>query len=251
VKRAALYRWLFLAGGVVLLEVLCLTGFISHFNMPPPHEIAADLVSMLWSGRMNATIVQSFTTIIVAFVIAMTVGIVGAAILHRMRRVREALEPFFATYYAIPVLAFYPLFIIIFGLGPVPQILVAVMFGAIAVLVTVLDGLDRVPRVLHKVARIEGLGPVESALKITLPCTVPYILTASKLAVTYSIIGIIASEFIMSGSGLGYEISFAYINFDNATMYPLILLILIVAIAVNNVLFACEKRLLAKRGMRS
>ena len=51
-------------------------------------------------------------------------------------------------------------------------------------------------------------------------------LTGAKLAVAYSLIGIIGAEFIMSRGGMGYEISFAYNNFDNATMYPLILLIL-------------------------
>ena len=54
----------------------------------------------------------------------------------------------------------------------------------------------------------------------------PYLLTGAKLAVAYAFIGIIGAEFIMSRGGMGYEISFAYTNFDNATMYPLIVLIL-------------------------
>ena len=63
---------------------------------------------------------------------------------------------------------------------------------------------------------------------MTLPCAAPYILTGVKLAVAYALIGIIGSEFIMSRGGIGYEIGFAYNNFDNATMYPLIVLILLV-----------------------
>ena len=61
----------------------------------------------------------------------------------------------------------------------------------------------------------------------------PYILTGVKLAVAYAFIGVIGSEFIMSRGGIGYEISFAYTNFDNATMYPLIVLILLASIAIN------------------
>ena len=52
----------------------------------------------------------------------------------------------------------------------------------------------------------------------------------------------------MSRGGMGYEISFAYTNFDNATMYPLILLILLVSITINGVLSRWEKVLLARRG---
>ena len=52
----------------------------------------------------------------------------------------------------------------------------------------------------------------------------------------------------MSRGGIGYEISFAYTNFDNATMYPLILLILVVSISINSALSWWEKVLLARRG---
>ena len=71
-----------------------------------------------------------------------------------------------------------------------------------------------------------------------------------KLAVAYSLIGVVGSEFIMSRGGIGYEISFAYTNFENATMYPLIVLILVLSIALNSALSAWEKRLLARRGQR-
>jgi len=61
---------------------------------------------------------------------------------------------------------------------------------------------------------------------------------------------VIGSEFILSRGGVGYEIGFAYLNFDNATMYPLILLILIASIAANSSLSWWERRLLERRGMR-
>jgi NitT/TauT family transport system permease protein len=84
---------------------------------------------------------------------------------------------------------------------------------------------------------------------VTLPYAAPYVLTGAKLAVAYCLIGIIGAEFIMSRGGMGYEISFAYTNFDNATMYPLILLVLLVSIAVNTALSRWEKALLVRRGL--
>ena len=97
-------------------------------------------------------------------------------------------------------------------------------------IVNTLNGLDRVPPVLLKTARIMRLGPIDTALRLTLPSAGPYLLTGVKLAVAYAFIGIIGSEFILSRGGIGYEISFAYNNFDNATMYPLIVLILLASI---------------------
>ena len=63
--------------------------------------------------------------------------------------------------------------------------------------------------------------------------TAPYIFTGFKLAVAYSFIGVIGAEFITSSRGIGYEISFAYNNFDNAVMYAMILFILALVVTVG------------------
>ena len=107
------------------------------------------------------------------------------------------------------------------------------MLAVVAVIVSLLNGLDRIPRVLLKVARVNQLTIWETAWRVTLPCVAPYILTGAKLALAYALIGVIGAEFIMSSSGMGYEISFAYTNFDNATMYPLILLIVFASVGIN------------------
>jgi NitT/TauT family transport system permease protein len=234
---------------VGLLEVLCRTGGIDNFTMQAPSKILVDLGQMLSSGRLNASIVKTMSNASIAFVLAVSVGIVVAVLIHSKPILREALDPLFATYYAIPVLAFYPMFIIIFGLGNVPKILIAFMLGVVAVIVNTLNGLDRVPRVLSKSARIARLTPTQTALKITLPFAAPFILTGVKFAIAYALIGIIGSEFIMSTDGMGYEIAFAYNNFDNATMYPLILLVVLVSISANMLLGMWERKILSRRGL--
>ena len=249
-SRLAWYRILVVGAAVALLEVLCLTGVIDKITMQAPHLIVRDLYRMLVSGRMNAAIAKTLSNTLLALVLSLGVGIVAAALLHRARALRDTLDPLFATYYAVPVFAFYPFFIVVFGLGDLPQVLIAFMLGVVAMIVNTLNGLDRVPNVLNKTARILRLSAADTALHMTLPYAGPYILTGIKLAVAYAFIGVIGSEFIMSRGGIGYEISFAYANFDNATMYPLILLILLASIAVNGVLTVWEQRLLARRGMR-
>jgi len=249
-RPAALCRIALLVGLVGALEILCLSGVIDRITMQPPHRILLDLIRILASGSLDGAIAQTLGNAALAFAIALTVGVASAILLHRARPVREMLDPLFATYYAIPIFAFYPLLIIVFGLGDAPQIFIGAMLGIVAVIVNTLNGLDRVPGVLIKTARINRLGPVETALRVTLPAAAPYILTGAKLAVAYSFIGIIGAEFIMSRGGMGYEISFAYTNFDNATMYPLIVLILLVSIAVNTFLARWEKRLMARRGLQ-
>ena len=246
--RVALYRVLVIAAAVLLLEVLCLAGVIDRLTMPPPHRILYDLARILVSGSQNAAIFKTLTNASIALALALVVGVLAALALHGQRAVRETLEPLFATYYAVPIFAFYPLLIVLMGLGDAPQIGIGFMLGVVAVIVNTLNGLDRVPRVLRQAARVARLGAIETALAVTLPCAAPHVLTGAKLAVAYSLIGVIGAEFIMSNGGMGYEISFAYNNFDNRIMYPLILLILAVSILLNAILSRWERLLMQRRG---
>lgn len=249
-RNIVVLRVLVIAGFIGLLELLCRTGVIDNFTMPPPSRIAADLFAALASGKFNGAIRMTLSNAALAFVLAVTVGISVAVVIHRMTNLRNALDPYFATYYAVPVLAFYPLLIILFGLGHAPKVIIAFMLGVVAVIVNTLNGLDRVPKVLLKTAKMARMGSFATAVKITLPSAAPFVLTGVKFAVAYALIGIIGSEFIMSTEGVGFEIAFAYNNFDNATMYPLILLVMTVSIVVNIILSIWEKRLLVRRGLR-
>jgi NitT/TauT family transport system permease protein len=232
---------------VLLIEALCRFGVIARFSMIPPSEILWHLGRLLASAQMWPAILKTLSNVIVACVASIIVGVVLGTLIHCWRALRETLDPLFAAYYAIPVYAFYPLFIVIFGLGDLPQVLIGFMLGLVAVVVNTLNGLDRVPRVLIKTARIHRLGPVATALKVALPYAAPYIFTGIKLAVAYSFIGVIGAELIMSRTGLGYEIGYAYNNFDNAVMYPLIVFVLAVAATVNTLFFLWERKMLARR----
>jgi NitT/TauT family transport system permease protein len=151
---------------VLFLESLCRFGAINRFAMIPPSEILWHLGGILVGGTMGPAIAKTLTNVAIACILAIIVGVILGALIHRWRGLRETLDPLFAAYYAIPVYAFYPLFIVMFGLGDMPQVLIGFMLGLVAVIVNTLNGLDRVPRALVKTARIQRLGPVATAQQI-------------------------------------------------------------------------------------
>ncbi len=248
--RVGLYRIGLVALPAVALELLCRGGVIDRLTMPPPSQIVDGLVRILLAGQMTGAILKTLANVTLAFVLSLLIGIAAAAAIHRVPFVRRLLDPLFATYYAIPIYAFYPLFMIVFGLGDAPQVLIAFMLAVVGVIVSTLNGLDTLPRALLRTARVYRMNPVQTALRITLPYAAPFLFTGMKLAIAYAFIGVIGAEFIMSRTGLGYEIRFAYDNLDNLVMYPLILLILLLASGINMTLDHWERLLLARRARR-
>ena len=245
--RAGLYRIGVLVLAVVVLETICRAGLVKATTMIPPSVMAAHLWHLLVTGAIAADLKKTAGNVASSFVVSVVVGTIGAVIIHRLPRLRRVADPLFASYYSVPFFVFYPLFIVIFGLNDWPIIMIGVLFAGMAMVINTLNGLDRVPRVYEKVARVHRLDQVRRAWLITLPAAMPHVMTGIKLAVAYSFVGVLAAEFILSNSGIGYAIAFAYDGFENKTMYALVLLVLIVAIVLNALLHGWEQRMLGRR----
>jgi NitT/TauT family transport system permease protein len=246
--RVGLYRVLVVGGFVLALEVLCRIGAISPRVLIAPSEMALRLGQLLASGKFNADIAQTLGNVALAFVLSVMGGFALGAVIHAFPRLRSALDPFLASYYALPFFAFYPLFIVLFGLGRGAIVAIGFLFGVVAMIIATLNGFDRIPRALTKTAQVYRMGPVAAALRIKLPSALPYLFTGIKLAIAYAFIGVIAAEFIMAPSGLGYAIAYAFNNFDNRTMYALMLFVIVLVTIVNALFHAYEQRLLRRLG---
>lgn len=236
-----------LVGAVALLEGLCRAGVIDPLTVLPPSEMWGAMVETVGSGEVDGAMVQTFTTIVAAFFIAVVLGTGLGALLHAAPRMRRAVDPVLASYYSVPTFIFYPLMVALMGLNMAPLVVLGLVSATPAVVISTLAGLDAVPPVLRRVARVQRLGRGRTLWLVVLPAAMPYLFSGFKLALSYALIGVIAGEFILSGSGLGYAISFAYQSFDNRAMYGLMLFVLLVAVTANGLLYMWEGRLARRR----
>lgn len=246
--NATVLRTLIVAFMVLALEVLCRTGVIGRLTMIAPSRMVAELWAMSLSGAIAPHAARTFGNVAIAFAVSVAAGAGLGVGLHAWPRLRRAVDPLLATWYAMPVFVFYPLFVVLFGMGDLPIVAIAVLFATAAMVIATLNGIERIPRALRKTGAVMRLGAARRVLFIDLPSALPYLLTGVKLALAYAFIGVIASEFILSGVGLGHEIAFAYNNFDNRSMYALMLLLILVVTLANAVVHVWEQRTLARRG---
>src|ERR1700730_3253499 len=217
--RVGRIRLIVIMAAIAALELACRTGLIDRRIVVPPSEMMTSLVSILASGDINSDIVRTLGVIAVAVALSVVLGFALGLLIHALPIVREALDPLFATYYAVPIFIFYPVLIAMFGLSLVPILLIGIATAIVAMIIATLNGLDRVPRVLTKVARVHRMGKLATAVLLQLPAAAPYLFTGVKLAVSYAFIAVIASEFILAPVGLGRDIADAYADFNNPRMY--------------------------------
>ena len=231
-------------GAIGILELLCRAGIVDRFTMIPPSEMLLALARVIGTEAWfwpDAS--YTLGNLAAAIVLSVTGGFLIGLVVHAVPRLRRMLDPIFTSYYAVPTFVLYPLLIVFFGIGPASLIVLGALFGIVAMIVATVTAMDRIPRVLLKVARVSRLGPVRTALLMKLPAASPHLMTGLRLAVAYSVIGVIAGEFILSTEGIGRRVALAYNNFDNQTMYALLVLILAFVIALNAALGTLEQAL--------
>lgn len=189
-------------------------------------ELAMDPVflgeNLAWTGM----------TVGVSFLAAAVLGVGTAYAMHRFRWCDRALEPYVSIFYAVPTFAMYPLLVVLFGTGLVPIVLISTSFSVVVVIARARDGFSSVPTSIGKISGSLRLTRWQHLRLILLPAALPDIVSGLKLALSYAIISVLATEFILSTRGVGHFISRAYSSFNSTDMYGGILLVSALALAL-------------------
>ncbi len=246
--RAGWWRLAVVVGFIAVIELLCRMRIIDPFTMIAPSAMVLSLAHLIGQGKVGADLSFTLVNMAAAIALAIVLGFACGAAIHALPRLRKVIDPLLGAYYAVPHFIFYPVLIVLFGLGRAPLIAIGAIFGVVAMMVSTIDGLDRIPRVLLKTIRAHRLDPLKAIVLVKLPAAAPHLFTGIKLAVTYCMIGVVAGEFILSLAGLGRSIAFAYNDLDNQSMYGLLLLLLAITTTVNVVLHVVEQRLYRRWG---
>lgn len=242
-RKATVLQIAVILAAVGAVELLCRVKVIDRFTMIPPSEMALVLAQLPWKANWFwPDTLYTLRNIGAAVFVAVLGGFLIAILVHSVPRLRRVMDPIFASYYAVPTFILYPLLIVLFGIGAAPLIAMGAIFGIVGMISATITALDRIPPVLLKIGRLSHMGPVRTALLLKLPAITPHLLTGIKLTVAYCIVGTIAGEFILATAGIGRRLSLSYNDFDNRTMYAVILMIIAFAAVVNTLLGAFERR---------
>jgi ABC-type nitrate/sulfonate/bicarbonate transport system permease component len=117
--------------------------------------------------------------------------------------VRRAVYPILVASQTLPIVAIAPLFVLWFGIGLLPKVLVVILVTFFPIAVALLDGLAATDRDATDLLESMGATRRQQLLKLRLPGALPYLFTGLRIAVTYAVIGAIFGEAVGAVDGLG------------------------------------------------
>ena len=231
-------------GLMIVVELIARLGLVDKTTLLPFTQWVTAALRLLTDGDFyRVAVIPSFTAIIASFILSSLLGVLLGYLIWRLSGVRRALDPYLTAYYAIPTFALYPLLVALWGTGRGPIILLSTLFSMVAVITNSMNGYDRVPSVVRKLAQSLDVNERQYFSKFFLPYAMPYILVGLRLAALYSLLSVMAAEFLLSNRGIGFFVSNAYTVFNLEDMYGAILIILVVAIFVERVITWLVNRL--------
>ena len=137
---------------------------------------------------------------------------------------------------------------IFFGQGSGTVIIMSVVLATVPVAINVAVGFSGIAPIWRKVGRSLHTTRGQMFFNIMVPAAMPTIVTGFRFGLTFALVGVVALEFLTYSGGLGRLVSWRYFVFDTDGVYAAILLVAAIAIVINALLSALERRVRRRWG---
>lgn len=236
-------RW-----AVTILSLAVFIGFWEFFgrDVNPifgsyPTAIAEAFIDLLRNGRLVDALLQSLQPFLLGYVLAILLGVPLGLLLGRFWVVEAALGIYVNAGYATPLVALVPLLMLWLGLGFKVKVAVVFLMSVFPICINTWVGVASVPKTLVEVGKSFVASDAVILIRIILPATLPYIMAGIRLAVGKAVVAMVTAEFFTTISGLGAIIINSANNFDTATMFVPLIVLMVLATGLNAFIGVVER----------
>lgn len=197
----------------IAVRVLDLPSYL----LPAPSEIIAVMVENIQNifDQSMVTAYEMLFGYFLAIVVAvpMAIGITASPSFDRF------ITPILLFFQTVPKISLAPLFLVWFGVGILPKILVAFLISFFPIIIDTAVGLRSISPDMIDLARSMGASKIQIFTRFRLPTSLPYLFSGLKVASTLAVVGAVVGEFVGADKGLGYLLLVANSNLLTALMF--------------------------------
>jgi NitT/TauT family transport system permease protein len=229
---------------LVAWGILSASGAVSPIILPPLEAVGKSFIKLIGNGVLIEDIGISLLRTGLGFLLAVVISVPLGIITGWSERFEKYLDPLLQIFRNTSVLAMFPIFITIFGLGEESKIAIVFWGSLWPCLLNTIDGVKGVDPSLVLIARSMGAPTFSVLRKIVIPASMPGILTGVRLSAGVAVIILVAAEMLGASKGLGFLIFNSQQKFQTANMYVGIITIAILGVLINFLLVRMERRVI-------
>jgi NitT/TauT family transport system permease protein len=243
--RAIAPHAIFILAGLVLWELVMRRQWLPETFFGTP----VGIVNYLWDGfitgrKLWLELGYTLAGTLISFLLGSGAALALGLVFVMFPRVEHAMDPYLMVLNAMPRLALAPLFLLWFGLGIGSKIAVGTSLAFFIVLANTVAGIRGVSPDHVILSRSLGASPRQIFFKVTLPGAVPVIFSGLRLALIYSMLGVVGAEIIAAEHGLGQTLSYLQATFNMNGVMGLLALLALLGMLVTLGMTRLEKTLL-------
>ncbi|HEY8703046.1 MAG TPA: ABC transporter permease [Arthrobacter sp.] len=226
-------------------------GWVDKFFFGQPTQIWDSLVKLFTEGTAFGTIWENLGVTVqealLGFVLGTFVGVVLGLLLGSNKYLSAVVGPYIRILNSIPRIVLGSIFIVAFGLGSFPKILLAAVLVFFVVFFNAFQGVREVDQNLVANVRVLGASPFQVAMHVTIPSAMTWIIASLHTAFGFAIIGALVAEVLGAQKGIGLIISQAQGTFDPDTVFACMVIIAVITLGAEFLIGLLEHRLLKWR----
>jgi NitT/TauT family transport system permease protein len=241
--QANAVRWTTVLAILVLWELICDGPLRNNDYLAPPSRVltvglaaVVEPANVLALWQMTSRFLQAFAIVAVAgTIIGLVLGRVHRQVFHGARDVVTVL-------YALPMVPFYPLFVLWLGLGMRSEVAFGAIHGIIPVILITMTASANIDANLMTSGSVMGASGLQKIRLIVLPAVLPDIFSALKIGAALSLLGVLLGELMISIDGVGSFILNQITNHQAAPLDAMILIVCVGVVVINTALSLVERR---------
>lgn len=235
-------------GSLSLVIALIIWQVISYKEIIDPLFISSPLAIIKDFGKaitepsfwnhMKVSGYEFFVGFLISLLIAIPLGIITGW----NKTVYALTSPFINILYVTPRLALMPIFVIIFGIGPKSKIAMVILMAIFPMILNAQKAMQIVDVEFKRAARSFNASSWQIFWTISLPFSVPLILTGIRLGVGLGLIGVVVGELFASTAGIGFMLTTAGQTLNADRMFVGVSVFAIAGILLSSLIGMIEKR---------
>lgn len=207
-----------------------------------PLDTGAEIARQLRSETFWENAASTGWAVAQAGAIGLAGGVILGVAIGNNRVAAAVLEPILVSLYSLPKVTFFPVILLIFGIGMSSKVALGVFHGIVPVMLFTVGAIRATPAIYGRAGRAMGLSALQQARHITLPAVLPEILTGMRIGLSLTLLGVLIGELFAARSGLGTQLRKAMELADGKEIIALALILFIAALTMNGLFMAAAAR---------
>lgn len=217
-------------------------GLVRRVQLSSPTLILEAAITETTTGAIWPHLLESSKAYFLGLGAALVTGVPLGLAIGWFRRLNYVIDPWLSAIYATPSVALIPLIILIFGIDLEAKVVVVWLGTIFEVTVSAAAGVHAADSRFHDIAHSFGASKFMTFRTVTLPASVPYILSGIRLAMGRALVGVVVSEFLAANAGIGFYISLNGSFFNTANVFFGIIILGVVGLTLGELVRVVEKR---------